>query len=50
MQLGPWGLVHHQKVCTLRIDYVKNGRLHTGLASSPWPGSREPGTHCMRMR
>ena len=20
MQLGPWGLVHHQKVCTLRID------------------------------
>ena len=22
MQLGPWGLVHHQKACTLRIDYV----------------------------
>ena len=29
MQLGPWGLVHHQKTCTLRIDYVNNGRLHT---------------------
>ena len=29
MQLGPWGLVHHQKACTLRIDYVNNGRLHT---------------------
>ena len=28
MQLGPWGLVHHQKACTLRIDYVNNGRLH----------------------
>ena len=23
MQLGPWGLVHHQKACTLRIDYVQ---------------------------
>ena len=28
MQLGPWGLVHHQKACTLRIDYVNNGRLY----------------------
>ena len=28
IQLGPWGLVYHQKACTLRIDYVNNGRLH----------------------
>ena len=31
MQLGPWGLVHHQKACTLKIDYVNNGRLHTKI-------------------